>query len=198
MKKLLITVPCWHNLAFGDCLKTAWDIGRTIKIDQEFHPVPNNADRYRAICCTFFLKRRDFTHWLTIDADMGVKATVIQAMLDFEEPFVLAPGPYRDSQELAACGRVRAPERGLFQQIEFAGLCCALIRRDVTDALLKHHPNHHTFHENGDEIKMVNWFDRLTLAETGDVLEPDHAFLQRCKEIGFPIWAHTNAQMTHV
>ena len=186
----------WHNLAFGNCLQSIWALGRS-RIDHDLYPAPNAADCYRAMCATRFYEAKEYTHWLSLDADIGFEASVIEALLAFDRPIVLAPGPYRNSPRLACSGPRDAPQRenGRFQQIEFAGLCCALIKREVMDSLENRYPNFANFDR---KYKMCRWFDRMDHPENGLLLEPDHAFLQRCKSEGYEIWAYLEGKLTHV
>lgn len=128
------------------------------------------------------------------DDDIDVQPGVVARMLALEAPGVVAPYRVRGTERYA----VTYDSQG---QVTWAGLGCALVRRDVIDALWDLHFEELHFFEltAAGERARVGLFDD-EFADVNGVrrkLKDDHAFWLRVRLAGYPIVALDDVTTTH-
>ena len=187
----------------------------------------------RNLCVAEFLNHKDnYTHLLFIDSDIDFNAKSIFKMLDFDKDIISLPYPMKliswdkiwrrvntkedaikNETDLATAGfsfpvKVEDPnsitvDKGLME-LTHAPTGCMLIKREVIEKLIKHHPELEIYQPtniNGKEIKkdnMYNLFDTLHDPETKRYFGEDFGFCQRWVDIGGKVHAYVNDYITHV
>jgi hypothetical protein len=127
------------------------------------------------------------------DDDIDVSAATIKRMVDLDAPAVIAPYKLRHKKERFD---VIFNESG---DAVWAGLGCALLRRDVIETLWNLHYEEKHFFEDDFDPPVVNLFrdEQAYVNGTRRLLKEDHAFWFRVREAGFPITVLDEVTVNH-
>ena len=138
----------------------------------------------RAELVGLYLAKSDAPFFLSLDADIGVDASVVARMIDTPGDVVIAP--YRQRKAPFAWTFQGSPDN-----VEFSALGCALIRRHVLEAMTE------TIHEYDSQLGHRVW-DMFRPEIFGRRMhEADTAWCIRVRLRGFTIRALIGAEVDH-
>lgn len=174
-----------------------------------------------------FLDKKEATHLLFIDADIGFDPAQVERMLKFDADIVAGMYPTKaidwdhienrglgSSEPLRTAGLsyVGIPHQGAermeregFVSGIYAGTGFMLIKRQTIETMIKAYPQlkYQGIHGGTGGIKespssYYALFDCSIDADTGKYLSEDYTFCQRWTAVGGEIWLDTVGKLTHV
>jgi hypothetical protein len=154
----------------------------------------------------FFDQYPEFSHFLTIDADMHFHPVLIKRMVELAKDVV---GVVYSRRELPASpiGHPMGPDEEWpivdgFQRWRHLGGGVKLISRDCITRLIRAHPELNDCMDPGGLEKtgvtrVLRLFDRMK-DKTGSFLSEDYSFCERVVEMGGEVWANIDTAIGHV
>lgn len=138
---------------------------------------------------SFRVSECDYLHFR--DQDIAYAPEVLERMLERKAPMIVAPYFVRHSEPRRFETVI---EHG---EVTHAGLGCALVRRDVVEALWDTY--YEDLHFTQDGQILVNLFDRLYVERDNgrQMFKEDRAFCWRVRAAGHRIEALSPATVTH-
>ena len=179
--------------------------------------------RARNLIANEFLRLKEYTHLLFIDADIGFTPELPLKYLEADKDVVcgIYPVKYLDIDKLRmvdrkALSRVAAaaamhyavklkpggrpePVTGLLP-VEYGATGFMMIKREVLVRMAEAYPElaYDYSHTNDDNINNVAFFDTGIDTERREYLPEDYAFCKRWTDIGGEIFADVHSVFTHV
>lgn len=168
----------------------------------------------RNLFLTVWYDKSDAEYFLTIDDDMEFNPSLVEAMLQLDEPVVGAIYPKKTypiqfvfNGDLHPERRVEHPADKRFCQVDGMGFGVTLIRRDAVMSMLDNGLPFQT--ENIDKLglnqsiqsvgglpRFIRAFDSMT-AKDGVPMSEDISFCERWKSTGGKLWAAQGWEIGH-
>ncbi|QAZ66329.1 hypothetical protein [Solidesulfovibrio carbinolicus] len=179
--------------------------------------------RARNLIANEFLRLKEYTHLLFIDADIGFSPELPLKYLEADKDVVcgIYPVKYLDIDKLRCIdnkvlSRVAAgasmhyavklkpggrpePVTGLLP-VEYGATGFMMIKRETLERMAAHYPElgYDYSHTNDDNINNVAFFDTAIDVENREYLPEDYAFCKRWTDMGGEIFADVHSVFTHV
>jgi len=179
--------------------------------------------RARNLIANEFLREKDYTHLLFIDADIGFSPELAWKYLEADKDVVCGIYPVKhldlaklrtiDAGVLSRVAEAASlhyavklkpggrpePVTGLLP-VEYGATGFMMIKREVFLRLAEAYPElgYDYAYTNDDHINNVAFFETAIDPETRDYLPEDYAFCKRWTDIGGEIYADVHSVFTHV
>ena len=186
----------------------------------------------RNLCVAEFLNHKDhYDYLLFIDSDIDFNSKTIYKMIGADKDVISCPYPMKTFdtdkmwKKIKETDMVKTPddilkaghifpikmgkgnemtmENGVIK-VSHAPTGCMLIKREVIEKMIKHHPELEIYQPtviNGKEVKkdnMYNLFDTLHDVETKRYFGEDFGFCQRWTDMGGEVYIYAMDNITHV
>jgi len=180
--------------------------------------------RARSRLAARFLARREASHLLFCDADIGFAPENVFRLLDSGKEIAAAVCPLKsiDWEKVRAAAQAGKPdlmaaglgyvvrflptpdnsvevEEGL-AKVSYGGTGFLMISRAALERLAAAHPELEADVSDVDDVvaRAPMLFETMIEAETGHYLSEDYAFCRRWRDLGGEIWADVEARLIHV
>lgn len=179
--------------------------------------------RARNLIANEFLREKDYTHLLFIDADIGFSPELAWKYLEADKDVVCGIYPVKhldlaklrtiDAGVLSRVAQAASlhyavklkpggrpePVTGLLP-VEYGATGFMMIKREVFSRLAGAYPElqYDYAYTNDDHINNVAYFETAIDPKTRDYLPEDYAFCKRWTDIGGEIYADVHSVFTHV
>jgi len=164
---------------------------------------PDIAEMRNMVLSVWYDTKKDSSHILFVDDDMGFSPELVLSMLDFNEPVVGAIYPKRTSPRIwCGSGIEAAAYRPGFIEVEAVGGGCLLIQREAVSRMVERYPELIGNQMQLDDMKAaggyrtMRFFDHI-VTEAGKAGE-DISFCRRWTKIGGIVWASIAYEIQHV
>jgi hypothetical protein len=178
--------------------KEAWDTGVEMG---KMTTHSGFVSRSRNTSVAQFLKHKQFTHFLTIDADMGWPKGTLTRFLDYDKDVVGGVYPSRVFSEVPSfvVGAVRGDEvtsHG-FMKVYHVGCGFMLVKRAVIERMVEAYGERKYIDETLPDVPHWDLFPSGFFPPIGKEITDDVGFCYLARKIGVTIWADVRTPMTH-
>lgn len=203
-KRVAIATPCYGNSVVGNYLMSmVAAIPDMLKcgVDYDVMTVPNESivSRARNTLTKMFINRKDCTHLMFIDADMGWKSDAILRLLASGKDFIGAAGP-RKELPLTYCANFdidnyKTCEKTGLLTVNEIGTGFLMLSRECIEKIMASEPDNFYADSTTGE-KTHNLFENKII--DGKFWSEDYVFSKKWKNIGGEVWVDPMIELEHV
>jgi len=204
--RLMIASPCmrgWYHRSYTKSLVQTFMALKQWGAHVDWFDLPNASDLVLARSALFSaFQRSSFTHYLSIDDDMGWSAVDIARMLMLNRDFIAAAGPAKSFDRRFACSNMDTfgrplpinvePETGV-AHLTHVGGAFVMISKNCADRMAASYQDLMFLDANSQECYGVYHPFTLNKRHIGE----DYAFCERWRHIGGEIHVLSSVNLQH-
>jgi hypothetical protein len=204
-KSLFIGIPAYNGMVHIDCVNTLLGLGRiNLSTATMFLGNESLITRGRNTIFSVFLHQKNFTHLLFLDADVGMNASDILKLLNYDKDVIGVPvrlkGVDKKGNPAFNVGKIFGPaDNGLIKVSKVGTAVMMVSRKACEDLVLKTNPQTYSKgFNNGVNLESVIQYDVFgTGVIDGEYQSEDFWFCEELRKIGYDIFVDPNIKTVH-